>query len=101
MQSGPSDHGGHADKAETTVSSADARPHPGHAKVAAANDSSTATNGDASINHEMEGFAFDESSGLFYNSSLGYYFDPGSQLYGDAASGHWWKYHNGQYQLVS
>ena len=57
--------------------------------------------GSSSRTDELEGFAFDETSGLFYNSSLGYYFDPSSQLYGDAGSGHWWKYHNGQYQLVS
>lgn len=100
MQSGASDNVAQADQAGTSPLG-EARTHHGHVNVAAANDVPTATNGDASMNHEMEGFAFDETSGLFYNSSLGYYFDPGSQLYGDAASGHWWKYHNGQYQLVS
>ena len=74
---------------------------PSSVNAAAGDNSPVAATGEVSTSHEMEGFAFDESSGLFYNSSLGYYFDPGSQLYGDAASGHWWKYHNGQYQLAS
>ncbi|KAK9831072.1 hypothetical protein WJX74_002183 [Apatococcus lobatus] len=94
--------------AETEDSAGQAHPagsdpavDPRTTNAAAADADLAAASGQTSTSHEMEGFAFDESSGLFYNSSLGYYFDPGSQLYGDAASGHWWKYHNGQYQLVS
>lgn len=96
MQHDPPAEVGPADRA-AGVPLADASSHANMGLKTA----SMPTDRDTSTNHEMEGFAFDESSGLFYNSSLGYYFDPGSQLYGDAASGHWWKYHNGQYQLVS
>lgn len=50
----------------------------------------------------MDGFVLDESSGCYYSSTLGYYFDPRSQLFGDASSGLWYRYQEetGSYQLV-
>ncbi len=48
----------------------------------------------------MEGFELDSASGFFYNSLLGAFFDPKRQLFGDAATGHWYSLRDGEYQLV-
>jgi hypothetical protein len=51
----------------------------------------------------MEGFVLDEASGCFYSSATGYWFDPRSQLFSDAASGLAYRYSEeaGGYQLVT
>ncbi|KAL4425716.1 hypothetical protein ABPG75_009732 [Micractinium tetrahymenae] len=52
---------------------------------------------------ELEGFTQDPDSGWLYNSALGMYYDPERQLFGEAASGHWYSYDaaSGQYTLAS
>lgn len=51
---------------------------------------------------EMEGFELDTASGMLYNSSLGMYFDPARRLFGDAATGQWYRLdeHSKQYQRL-
>lgn len=50
----------------------------------------------------LQGFFLDQNSGYYYNSSLGAYYDPASSLFGDAASGRWYRLdeNTGQYILV-
>jgi CD2 antigen cytoplasmic tail-binding protein 2 len=50
----------------------------------------------------LQGFILDETSGYYYNSTLGAYYDPVSSLFGDAASGRWYRLdqNTGQYILV-
>lgn len=50
----------------------------------------------------LQGFILDQNSGYYYNSSLGAYYDPASSLFGDAASGRWYRLDQstGQYILV-
>ncbi len=50
---------------------------------------------------ELAGFEFDQSSGLYYNTNLGCYFDAQKQLYGDASSGQWYSFEDGAYKLAS
>ena len=50
--------------------------------------------------HAQGHFTFDESNGTWFNADLGYYYDAAQELYGDAASGHWYSYKDGAYQLV-
>lgn len=49
----------------------------------------------------MDGFQLDESTGLYYSSDLGYYYDSASCLFGDAATGLWYQYADGNYLVVS
>ena len=46
------------------------------------------------------GFVYDDSSGTWFNAELGYFYDTTQDLYGDAASGKWYSYVDGMYQLV-
>lgn len=46
------------------------------------------------------GFVYDDSSGTWFNADLGYFYDTTQDLYGDAASGKWYSYVDGMYQLV-
>lgn len=39
----------------------------------------------------LQGFVLDSTTGYFYNSQMGAYYDPRSRLFGDAASGTWWR----------
>lgn len=50
----------------------------------------------------LQGFLLDQNSGYYYNSTLGAYYDPASSLFGDAASGRWYRLdqNTGQYILV-
>ena len=50
---------------------------------------------------DMKGFEFSESSGMYYNSDLGCYYDPKQQLYRDASSGRWYRFENGGYLEVA
>ena len=50
---------------------------------------------------DREGFVFDTSTGMWYNTAMGCFFDQKRQLYGDAASGRWYAYQDGKYQLVA
>jgi len=50
---------------------------------------------------EMAGFEYDQTSGMYYNTILGCYFDAKKQLYGDASSGQWYSFENGAYKLAS
>ena len=43
---------------------------------------------------------WDQGTGMFYMPDMGCYWD-GGHLYGDAASGQWYRFQDGQYQLVS
>ena len=45
----------------------------------------------------LQGFVLDPDSGLYYNSTLGFYFDPASQRWRDAGSGIWYRMEDGQY----
>ncbi|PRW58842.1 CD2 antigen cytoplasmic tail-binding 2 [Chlorella sorokiniana] len=51
---------------------------------------------------ELDGFVLDQSTGLWYNSDLGMYFDSGRRLFGDSSSGQWYSYDaaSGQYTPV-
>ena len=50
----------------------------------------------------LQGFVPDSSTGYLYNSLLGAYYDPDSQLFGDAASGLWYRldHSTGKYVVV-
>jgi CD2 antigen cytoplasmic tail-binding protein 2 len=50
----------------------------------------------------LEGFELDAASGMLYNSALGMYFDAGRRLFGDAATGQWYRLdeRTKQYELV-
>lgn len=50
----------------------------------------------------LQGFVLDASSGYLYNSSMGCYYDPATNLFGDAASGRWYRLDvaTGQYILA-
>lgn len=43
---------------------------------------------------------YDQSTGMYYMPDMGCYWD-GGHLYGDASSGQWYSFKDGQYQLVS
>jgi CD2 antigen cytoplasmic tail-binding protein 2 len=54
------------------------------------------------LSPHLQGFILDQGSGYYYNSILGAYYDPSSSLFGDAASGRWYRLdqNTGQYILV-
>ncbi|KAL4859915.1 CD2 antigen cytoplasmic tail-binding protein 2 [Chlorella vulgaris] len=59
--------------------------------------------GPAPTPDDLDGFELDAVTGLLYSSAMGCYFDPGRGLFGDAASGLWYRFDSasGQYQLAS
>ena len=74
------------------------------AAAAQANQQTSHEQPSSSVSHEQPSaqgqFTFDESNGTWFNADLGYYYDAAQELYGDAASGHWYSYKDGAYQLV-
>lgn len=90
--------GGQKDAAEATAgcSSADVQTLHGV---------STSAAGDALQDEQSrmaaEGFIMDPHLGYYLNSALGYYYDPRTQLFGEASSGLWYRYENGEYIVAS
>lgn len=52
------------------------------------------------VGRKSDSLQFDKRTGMYYDAELGCYWD-GGQLYGDSASGQWYRFQDGQYQLVS
>eukprot|EP00887_Chlorella_sp_A99_P000952 scaffold5.g952.t1 len=67
-------------------------PEPAAVAAAAGQAPPSQSQGDTSDGPpELDGFALDPGTGYYYNSAIGCYFDPATRLYGDAASGRWYR----------